>query len=220
MSSLLNKFIKVILSVAFILAIISSISKFTLNFKPLYYFDINYLNIEEVSNMSKEDIKSNYNYLINYLEDSEDTSFSLPTLPSSQSGIVHFEEVKNIFKSLNTILIACLIVIFLCLLINLKNIKVLKYVSTVLISVPTLLSLAFAINFDNSFTLFHKIFFRNDYWLFYPEEDPIINLLPQEFFMHSALLILFLMLFTGVVIKFIFRKTNNIFKRNNFNESF
>jgi integral membrane protein (TIGR01906 family) len=213
MSALLQKTLKVFLFIAFTLGIISLAAKFTLNFKPLYYFDINYLNIEETNNMSKEDIKSNYSYLIEYIENDENIEFKLPTLPSSETGVIHFKEVKDIFQTLDKIIISSLVVIFLGLLVNLKNISVLKHVSTFLISIPVILSIGFAISFNYSFTLFHKIFFRNDYWVFSPDEDPIINLLPQEFFMHSAILILFLILFIGIVLKFIFRKPKDISSR-------
>lgn len=210
MSTLLQRIIKIVLSIAFTLAIISSAVKFTLNFKPLYYFDINYLNIEELSNMSKEDIKSNYNYLIQYIGGSHEIEFKLPTLPSSESGIIHFQEVKDIFKALDKVLIVSIAIIFMGLLIDYKNIYVLKYVSNILISIPVILSLGFAISFNYSFILFHKIFFRNSYWEFYPDQDPIINILPQEFFMHSALLILFLMIFIGTILKLMFGKINTI----------
>lgn len=65
-----------------------------------------------------------------------------------------------------------------------RRIKFLKIASIALISLPVLLAIPFAINFDATFTTFHKIFFNNDYWLFDPELDPVINILPQEFFMH------------------------------------
>ena len=43
--------------------------------------------------------------------------------------------------------------------------------------------------------IFHKLFFDNDYWIFDYRTDPIILLLPDEFFMHCAL-----MIFGGVLL--------------------
>ena len=63
-----------------------------------------------------------------------------------------------------------------------------------LIILPIVLFIIFIIDFDSAFTAFHKIFFNNDYWIFNPRLDQIINILPQEFFYHCAVLILSLIL--------------------------
>jgi integral membrane protein (TIGR01906 family) len=48
-----------------------------------------------------------------------------------------------------------------------------------------------AINFDVAFTVFHKIFFPGkSNWLFDWNKDQIIRILPQDFFMNCAILIL------------------------------
>ena len=50
----------------------------------------------------------------------------------------------------------------------------------------------YLIDFSWAFTMFHKLFFRNDYWIFDPRIDPIIIALPEELFMicGGAILIL------------------------------
>ena len=51
-----------------------------------------------------------------------------------------------------------------------------------------------ALDFNRAFVVFHVLFFPGkDNWLFDPAEDPIINILPQEFFRNCALLILALL---------------------------
>ena len=48
-----------------------------------------------------------------------------------------------------------------------------------------------ALDFDRAFVVFHAIFFPGkDNWLFDPRTDEIIRVLPQDFFMHCAILIL------------------------------
>ena len=48
-----------------------------------------------------------------------------------------------------------------------------------------------ALDFDRAFVVFHSLFFPGKTnWLFDPRTDEIINILPQEFFMNCALLIL------------------------------
>lgn len=50
-------------------------------------------------------------------------------------------------------------------------------------------AIAFGIGFDAFFTLFHKILFVGDNtWLFDPAKDPVIWILPEEFFRHTFLL--------------------------------
>ena len=62
-----------------------------------------------------------------------------------------------------------------------------------------------ATDFDRAFTVFHGIFFPGkDNWLFDPATDPVIVLLPEEFFRNCAIAIgvsllglCLLLLFTG-----------------------
>ena len=56
----------IILSIVLMIFIISFAIVFTVFFKQLYYFDINYLNIDKISGLPVETIKDNYDILINY----------------------------------------------------------------------------------------------------------------------------------------------------------
>lgn len=49
------------------------------------------------------------------------------------------------------------------------------------------LGIAFSIDFTACFTVFHEIFFTNDLWLFDPEVDYMIRMLPEGFFFDMAL---------------------------------
>ena len=47
-----------------------------------------------------------------------------------------------------------------------------------------------ATDFDRAFTIFHSVFFPGKKnWLFGPATDPVILLLPEEFFRHCAIAI-------------------------------
>lgn len=50
----------IILSIVLMIFIISFAIVFTVFFKQLYYFDINYLNIDKISGLPVETIKDNY----------------------------------------------------------------------------------------------------------------------------------------------------------------
>lgn len=204
------KLFQILFSLAFSLFIIASAVKLTLMFKPLYYFDIQYLNIVEQSNFSKDEIVKNYDYVISYLLSPKEEDFKLPSIPYSKYGQIHFKDVKRIFTSVDVLLVVTGLISAVGLLLNLKhkNLDFLKQASSILIILPVVLLTAFMINFDTFFTIFHKIFFRNDYWIFDPELDPIINILPQEFFYHSALLVVILIILSIIVLKLLYKKFN------------
>ena len=196
----MKKIINVISSVIFSVLIISAIIKFTVGFKQLYYFDIDYLNIPILSGLSKEEIKNNYDYMIDYNLDKESREFELPSIKSSENGKIHFEEVRNIFQVLNKIFNISLIFSIIILIINIlnKNIEFFKTTSKTLIVIPLILMAPIILNFDGSFVLFHKLMFNNDYWIFDPTLDPVINILPEEFFFHSGMMILILIIIASL----------------------
>ncbi|HBY3073810.1 TPA: DUF1461 domain-containing protein, partial [Clostridioides difficile] len=39
-----------------------------------------------------------------------------------------------------------------------------------------------------------------DYWIFNPDLDPVINILPEEFFFHSGMMILILILLVSILL--------------------
>lgn len=70
--------------------------------------------------------------------------------------------------------------------------------------------LAVIIDWEKAFTLMHKIFFDNDDWLFNPQTDPIITILPDTFFMHCGLLIIGLTILFCAGLQLLYhRKTRN-----------
>lgn len=200
---LLKNFFILCFSFSFIILIVN----FTLIFKPLYYWDISVLHIEESSGLNKNDLKANYDYLITYLTQNKKEEFNLPTLPSSDHGKIHFKEVKVIFDKLKVILSFSILVSIVGILVN-KKYKRLDYLltsSVVLIILPITLLIPFIINFDKSFTTFHHLFFNNDYWLFDIETDPIITILPQDFFFHCALLIIISIIIISLILRCTYR---------------
>ncbi|MCT8975215.1 TIGR01906 family membrane protein [Clostridium sp. CX1] len=202
------KILQILFSLTFSLLIIFTAVKLTLMFKPLYYFDIQYLNIPEQSNFSKDEIVKNYDYVINYLLSPKEQEFNLPSIAYSEYGQIHFKDVKKIFNSIDLLLIITGFISLIGFINNIKNknFHFLKQTSSILIILPIVLLTVFMINFNAAFTIFHKIFFRNDYWLFDPKIDPIINILPEKFFYHSALLIVALLIISILSLRLIYKK--------------
>lgn len=193
----MKKISNLILAFSMSLFIITSIVKFTVVFKPLYYFDIKHLNIPILSGMSEEEIKLNYDYLIKYNTSYRDYEFNMPTIKSSIQGKIHFEEVRDVFKVLNKINIisGVISVLGIYIVLKKKEIKIIKYAGIISILIPIFLLIPITIQFEKSFEIFHRLIFNNDYWIFDPSKDPVINMLPAEFFLHCGVVIL-----TGILI--------------------
>ncbi|WP_394900311.1 TIGR01906 family membrane protein [Clostridium butyricum] len=206
-----HKYMHILFSLTLSLFIIFISVKITLIFKPLYYFDIEYLNISEQSNYSKDEIIKNYSYIINYLLSFNSQEFQLPSIAYSRFAQIHFKDVKGIFKYIDILLALTGIISLIGLTINIryKNYYFLKVTSSILIFTLTSILIAFAISFDACFVLFHKIFFRNDYWVFDSSIDPIIDILPKEFFLHTALFLIFLIILSIIVLIFFDKKLIN-----------
>lgn len=182
----------ILIGIVFTLFIISIGLIFTINFRPLYYLDIDYLNIPETSGYDEELIKRNYNALIDYNSPFYRGELELPDLPSSPEGLQHFVEVKDIFTAIYYLALASLIACIIIVIYKKKknDYSYLLVSSVTVILLPIIIGVFAAIDFDRAFVIFHKIFFKNDYWIFNAKLDPVIKILPQSFFLHCLLLIL------------------------------
>lgn len=207
----MKKISNLILAFLMSLFIITSIVKFTVVFKPLYYFDIKHLNIPILSGMSEEEIKLNYDYLIKYNTSYRDYEFNMPTLKSSIQGKIHFEEVRDVFKVLNKINIisGVISVLGIYIVLKKKEIKIIKYTGIISILIPIFLVIPITIQFEKSFEIFHRLIFNNDYWIFDPSKDPVINMLPAEFFLHCGVVILIGILIFSSIILTIYKMLKN-----------
>ena len=203
----MKKILNVIFSICFSIFIITTAINCTVSFKQLYYYDIDKLNIPKLSNLSKEEIKLNYDYLIEYNLSKNVDEFEMPTIKSSNQGKIHFEEVRDIFQNVNKISRICLIISLIGIIIGIKNkdIQILNYTSKALIIIPLVLAIPMIINFEDTFVIFHKLMFSNDYWIFDPRLDPVINILPEEFFFHAGIMILGIVLVVSIILYTIYK---------------
>lgn len=201
------------------LGIFSMAIVFTLHFRSLYYFDIDHLDIPAASGYSKEVIRKNYDELIDYNSISGPSKLTFSDFTMSEEGKIHFEEVRRIFRNIEyasfvLIPLTLFLVIWQIRKKNASFFAVLSAFPTVLVAIAGLLA---ALNWDFCFVLFHKIMFRNDYWIFNPAYDPVITILPDAYFLHAALLILFCVLaaslFSFLLYQMLRRKVSNNAKR-------
>lgn len=190
------KLTDLICGILFTLLFISIAVVITINFRPLYYLDIKLLNIEASSGLDKSIIKENYDALIDYSSPFFRGDLRFPSLTASENGLTHFAEVKNIFTAFYIIAAVCLI-LGIIIIVNKAKSRDYSYLLTSAVTaivLPLLLALYMAVDFNRAFVIFHRIFFRNDYWLFDPVTDPVITILPDTFFMHCAIMIIVIVL--------------------------
>lgn len=157
---------------------------------PLFQLNIHIFNLDEVVGLSAEAIMENYHILLQYLNIPWINELSLPDFPVSTSGAFHFYEVKQLFI-VNYIILVISGVVTYFFLNNLRKkkqmwrlIQPFQY----LIWLPAVVIILLMANFDRIFVLFHELLFNNDDWLFNPVTDPIILVLPEQFFFQCFVL--------------------------------
>ena len=206
----MKKILNMIISISLAMFIISGSVILGLKCKSIYYKDVSKLNISSMSGLSEDEIKLNYDYLIDYNLNDFVGEFKLPTIKFSNEGKIHFEEVRNIFQFIKKLFYISFVISLVGIIFNIKNrnIKFLKYSSIMTILLPIITSIPVMINFNYFFIKFHQVVFSNDYWIFDPDIDPVIEILPQEVFLHIGLFILMIMLSISILLQIAYRLIN------------
>lgn len=165
----------------------------------LYEFTIFHLQLEESTGLTRTFMLDHYDAVMNFLNPFSTASFSLPALSFSEHGAIHFEQCRIIFR-----VVYCFsIIAFLLLLLGRKYLlhkKRLQLTAFFTILLPLTLGIWFALDFDQAFYLFHLVLFPDDYWIFNPLLDPIILILPQDFFMYCGIFIVSSWLLSSIVL--------------------
>jgi integral membrane protein (TIGR01906 family) len=183
-------------------------------------------NITYKTNLDKEQLNSASEQIKDYFKnDQEKIEISLqqPGITVSnlfnQKEIDHMVDVKNLVKA--TLLfekISLFFIFFSIVIISFKNgfnqlfnfIFNIVYKSLLIWSGIFLVILSgIIINFNATFILFHKIFFRNDLWILDPRSDYLLIMFPEKFFLEVCLTILLVF----VIINLIFFITSLLLDR-------
>jgi integral membrane protein TIGR01906 len=180
----------------------------TMNSKWLYYININRYEIEDNVAIDKKAIKENYSKLIEYQSVFYDGELNLPGFTMSKEGRIHFEEVKVIFETVQYLSLITGVISLAGLFWYLKNkdYLVLKRISLITFFVPMTIGLLAVAFFNQAFVLFHNIMFNNEYWIFDPRYDPVIDILPQEFFMDGFMMIVGIVVLISWLFYFVYKK--------------
>ena len=169
-----------------------------------YPLEISWLGLENRVGLPASTIQQNFNVLMDYLTNPFNWKLAMPDFPSSAEGLHHFQAVKYLFHLTQAVFLLTLPVFvqFVRKVVR-KGFLSLYQRSFLLLSIlPLVISgLAVLIGFNCFFTLFHQVLFAGDNtWLFDPAKDPVIWILPENFFMHAF--ILFALLYEAIFLTF------------------
>ena len=179
----------------------------------IYPLEISWLNLSNRVPFQPQTIQHNFNVLMDYLTNPLNQGLEMPDFPSSASGIHHFAVVKGLFHLAQGVAIVTLPIFYLFWkqVIQKGFLSLYRRGLLIMLSLPLVLGLiGIFIGFEQFFTLFHQILFvGDDTWLFDPAKDPVILILPEDFFLHAFLLFfcLYELIFGFMYLKS--RKTGN-----------
>ena len=190
----------------FFLTLISTIVLIVLNCTPVYNYVINKYDLTFITGLSEEKLMLNYKAMISYLQRPGGDALELPDFPMSETGVIHFSDVKNIFMGLYTIVLLFVVAMIIYVVIkhhdkDKRILSIFNKGANLVFIVFGLLICMITFNFSKTFTMFHKLFFRNDYWIFDYRTDPVILALPEELFMILSVMIIILLFITCAIIK-------------------
>ncbi len=186
--------LNLLLALVTVLFVISAAVVLILHFRPLYSLDVDLLDIPALSGLPREEILQNYDALIDYNRFFGPSQLHFPTLAMSETGRIHFEEVKRVFLFFEGSCFVCGVLFLLGAVYRHfhRDPRWLRLAGILTVALPALLGLLIALNWQRVFVLFHQIVFRNNYWIFDAATDPVITILPDAYFMHCAVGILLL----------------------------
>ena len=127
----------------------------------------------EMNNYNESEI----NNLLNYFTSSElNEGYSL-------EETIHLNDVRNL------IWLSWILILILTIIAFFSSTKDLIYAGIFSIIITLLLPIIF-LSFENSFILFHRILFTNDYWLL-PVSSKLIQMFPNNFFIEATKQLIF-----------------------------
>lgn len=170
--------------------------------RPFYYAHIDALDLTQRVDLPEHEIRRAYDEMMDYCTGGD--TFSTGILPHSSDGASHYADVRALFlldlRLLTGSLGVAVVLFVLTRLLRRRCAPILGrgpgfWAGVGLGGSFALVGGLAALDFNRAFVIFHQLFFPGKgNWLFDPNTDPIIFILPQEFFRNCALLILGLLL--------------------------
>ena len=215
-----RKISSIAITVLLALLIVSMSITLPILFRPFYYAQIESLGLLEDTRLTFSDIKFAYDEMMDYCLGLR-PDFSAGILEYSESGASHFADVRSLFFIDFAIIgISAISLAVIAIALKKKRLSPHRFLGrspqfwsvASIASISAIIGIACAIDFHATFVFFHKIFFiGKTNWAFDPVTDPIIELLPNQFFSNCAVLIFALILLCSAAIllyEFLPRKKN------------
>ena len=208
MRKVLRGFNTFIYGLSFVLLALTFSIAIPILWRDFYFFHIDLLNIVEATGVSRSDLIYSFNELMDSLVFYKE--FGEGVFEYSVSGMNHFLDCRILF-TLDLVTLPISFVVFLVYFILIKTKKIIVYrpagMSILFYAsfVPILLLGALAIyaliDVNSAYTFFHAVLFPGkDNWVFNPRTDPIINALPEQFFLDCGILIFSVLLLVLLVV--------------------
>ena len=190
-----------IFSISLLLALLVTSIEAALYWSP-DYFEKEYdkYGVTDEVNMEMDDLLDVTEVMMDYLKDRREDLQVVAFVDGgwrsffSQRELDHMVDVKNLFSAGLAMRRTCLIIAgasaVLLYLLKGKLSSILPKsmcIGTGLFFIAVcLLAVIISTDFTKYFTIFHEIFFDNDLWLLNPNKDLLINIVPEPFFVDTA----------------------------------
>ena len=194
MKQMLRRVVPAVFAVALVLLVLTVSIGLPIYLRPFYYAHIDALELDQASGFTKDQIRTAYDEVLDYLT-LPDKPFGTGEIAHSQEGAAHFADCKVLFDLNAWVLVGSALVVLGILLVRkrckLPSLRPAAFWAGVsALTLPIVVGTLAAMDFDRAFVIFHQIFFPGkDNWIFNYYTDPIIQILPQTFFMNCAILI-------------------------------
>ena len=195
----MKKFLSVLTIPLTALAVLTGAIALPLLVRPFYWAQIQALDIPARSGLTVEQLRDAFGDVMDYCLGLR-PDFAAGVLPFSQEGASHFADVRVLFLlDIRLLAVSLAALLALYLLRRRKGMALCRFggrgpgfwAACGLGGLFVIVGGLAALDFNRAFTVFHTIFFPGkDNWLFDPMTDPVILILPEEFFRSCALLIL------------------------------
>ena len=191
---MLKRVISVIFAVALVLLVLTVSIGLPIYIRPFYYAHIDALELDQTSGFTKEQIRTAYDEVLDYLT-IPGKPFGTGEIAHSAEGAAHFADCKVLFDLNAGVLVGSAMVVLGIFLVRKRlgfpSLRPAAFWAGVsALTLPVVVGSLAAVDFDRAFVIFHRIFFPGkDNWIFDYYLDPIILVLPQTFFMNCAILI-------------------------------
>ena len=205
----MKKLVSISVSVLVAIFIITLSISLPILIRPFYYAQIDALELPKRTGLTYEEIKLAFDEAMDYCLGLR-SEFSAGPLRFSEEGASHFTDVRILFIiNFSLVISSAAALIAIAIMTKKKRLSPHRFLGrspqfwsvAAILSLCVTLGICCAVNFRETFVFLHKIFFvgKKNY-AFDPTTDPIIRILPNQFFSNCAILIFISILVLSVTV--------------------